>query len=150
MCISPFRNVPFVSTILRALNFAPSSVSTPLSIPFSSNTNCTTLPCHISKFGVFSSVSRHRLENFVRSDWARGLHIAGPLLRLSIRNWMAVASVMIPIMPPRASISRTICPLAMPPTAGLQLIWAILCMSIVMRSVRAPIVAAAWAASQPA
>ena len=26
--------------------------------------------------------------------------------------------------PPRASISRTICPLATPPMAGLQLIWA--------------------------
>ena len=30
----------------------------------------------------------------------------------------------LPISPPRASISRTICPLATPPMAGLQLIWA--------------------------
>ena len=36
---------------------------------------------------------------------------------------MAVASVSTPIAPPRASISRTICPLATPPMAGLQLIW---------------------------
>ena len=36
---------------------------------------------------------------------------------------MAVASVKTPIAPPSASISRTICPLATPPIAGLQLIW---------------------------
>ena len=41
---------------------------------------------------------------------------------LSIRNWIAVLSVTIPICPPSASISRTICPLAIPPMAGLQLI----------------------------
>ena len=59
-------------------------------------------------------------------------------------------SVTIPIWPPIASISRTICPLAMPPTAGLQLICAILFMSIVMSSVHEPKRAAALAASQPA
>ena len=36
---------------------------------------------------------------------------------------MPVASIARPIAPPRASISRTICPLATPPMAGLQLIW---------------------------
>ena len=37
-----------------------------------------------------------------------GLHTAGPLPRLSMRNCMAVASVTRPICPPSASISRTI------------------------------------------
>jgi hypothetical protein len=48
---------------------------------------------------------------------------------------MEVRSVISPMRPPRASISRTICPLAIPPTAGLQLICPILFMSGVMRSV---------------
>ena len=60
---------------------------------------------------------------------------------------MAVLSVTIPICPPNASISLTICPLAIPPTAGLQLICPILFMSIVMRHVLAPMFAAAAAAS---
>jgi hypothetical protein len=63
---------------------------------------------------------------------------------------MAVASVTRPICPPSASISLTICPLAMPPTAGLQLICAILFMSMVTRQVLAPMLAAAVAASHPA
>ena len=46
--------------------------------------------------------------------------MAGPLERLSILNWMADASETIPLYPPRASISLTICPFAMPPIAGLQ------------------------------
>ncbi len=50
--------------------------------------------------------------------------MAGPLLRLSMRNWMPVASMARAMAPPRASISRTICPLPTPPMAGLQLIWA--------------------------
>ena len=46
-------------------------------------------------------------------------HTAGPLPWLSIRNCIAVSSVTIPMCPPSASISRTICPLAIPPTAGV-------------------------------
>jgi hypothetical protein len=38
----------------------------------------------------------------------------------------------------------------MPPIAGLQLIWAIVCIFIVMSSTLEPILAAAAAASQPA
>ena len=75
--------------------------------------------------------------------------MAGPFERFRIRNWIAVSSVTNPICPPSASISRTICPLAIPPTAGLQLICPILFMSIVIRQVLEPKFAAA-AASQPA
>ena len=51
---------------------------------------------------------------------------------------MAVASVSTPIAPPRASISRTICPLATPPIAGLQLIWPTVSQLIVSRAVPQP------------
>ena len=67
-----------------------------------------------------------------------------------MRNCIAVRSVTMPILPPRASISRTICPFAMPPTAGLHDICAILFISIVTRHVCAPRRAAAAAASHPA
>ena len=102
-----------------------------------------TWSCQISRFSVESRISLHFHINFSLSHCARGLHIAGPLLLLSIRNCIAVASVTIPMLPPRASISRTICPLAMPPTAGLHDICAILFMSIVTRQVCAPMLAAA-------
>jgi hypothetical protein len=69
---------------------------------------------------------------------------------LSRRNWIAVASVRSPIAPPSASISRTICPLATPPMAGLQLIWPTVSQLIVNSAVRQPIRADARAASIPA
>ena len=48
-----------------------------------------------------------------------------------------------PMTPPSASISRTRCPLPMPPIAGSQLICPSVSMSCVSRSVRAPMRAAA-------
>jgi hypothetical protein len=54
------------------------------------------------------------------------------------------------IAPPSASISRTRCPLPMPPMAGLQLIAPSCSMLCVSSSVRAPMRAAASAASVPA
>ncbi len=56
---------------------------------------------------------------------ARGPRTLAPLEAFSMRNWTPVASVFSPISPPRASISRTIWPLANPPIAGLQDIWPI-------------------------
>jgi len=76
--------------------------------------------------------------------------MAGPLVRLSMRNCRPAASVTRAISPPRASISRTICPLATPPMAGLQLIWATVSQFMVSSAVRRPMRAAASAASQPA
>lgn len=76
--------------------------------------------------------------------------MAAPFERLSIRNWSVVRSVIRAVRPPSASISRTICPLATPPTAGLHDMLASLVMSIVRSSVREPMRAAAEAASQPA
>ena len=149
MCSSPLRKVPAVMMTLFALTSTPQTVRTPTASPFSTSSS-STWSCQMSRLGVVSRRSRHFQMNFPLSHWARGLHTAGPLERLSMRNWMAVASVTMPICPPNASISRTICPLAIPPMAGLQLIWAILFMSMVMSSVEAPMLAEAVAASHPA
>ena len=145
----PFKKVPLVSITAFACISTPSKVFTPVTSP-SFITNSTTVSCQISKFGVSVKIFTHSSIKRFLSLWLRGLHIAGPLLRLSIRNWIALLSVTIPICPPIASISLTIWPLAIPPTAGLQLIWPILFISIVMSNVLLPIRAAALAASQPA
>src|SRR5215831_15432608 len=63
---------------------------------------------------------------------------------------MPQASVARPISPTSASISRTRCPLATPPTAGLHDICAMVSTDDVSTRVRAPMRAAASAASQPA
>ncbi|MBA7529291.1 hypothetical protein ES705_21487 [subsurface metagenome] len=59
-------------------------------------------------------------------------------------------SVFLAISPPKASISLATCPLPGPPIEGLQGIRATLSILEVIRSVFAPILAAARAASQPA
>ena len=61
-----------------------------------------------------------------------------------------VLSEIIPDIPPSASTSRTICPFATPPIAGLQDIWAIVFMFMVINKTFEPIFAAACAASHPA
>ncbi len=63
---------------------------------------------------------------------------------------MPLASMHFPITPPRASISRTICPFATPPIAGLQLICATASAFMLSRHVFRPRRAAAIAASVPA
>ena len=148
-CISPLRKVPAVTTTARAWMVTPHKVRTPHTMPFSASTSQAS-SCQMSRLSVWSRWWRQVVMNFARSHWARGLHMAGPFERLSMRNWMAVASVTMPVMPPKASVSRTICPLAIPPMAGLQLICATLFMSIVTRHTFAPMRAAAWAASHPA
>ena len=66
------------------------------------------------------------------------------------RNWMPVASATSPMSPPSASTSRTICPLASPPMAGLQDICPIVSRRSVTRPTLAPRADAAHAASAPA
>src|SRR5580693_1021812 len=63
---------------------------------------------------------------------------------------MPTSSATTPITPPSASISRTRCPLAMPPIAGLQDICAIRSRFMVTMAVRNPMRAQARAASHPA
>ena len=84
------------------------------------------------------------------SHCARGDHTAGPRDVFSRRNWMPTASVTSPMMPPSASTSRTRCPLAMPPMAGLHDICAMRSTFSVKSAVFRPMRAAAIAASQPA
>ena len=121
ICISPLRKVPAVTMTLLALNSARQMVLTPTTSPFSTS-NSSAWSCQMSRFSVASSVVLHAQINFSRSHCARGLHTAGPFPIFNMRNCMAVLSVIRPIFPPKASISLTICPLAIPPTAGLQLI----------------------------
>src|SRR5258708_4837404 len=63
---------------------------------------------------------------------------------------MPVASIARPIKPPSASISRTRCPFAVPPIAGLQGICATVSVESVHNPTCAPRRAAAYAASHPA
>src|SRR5688572_24896074 len=67
-----------------------------------------------------------------------------------MRNWIPPRSMARAMIPSRASISRTRCPLANPPIAGLQDISPILAGSWVISRVRAPMRAAEAAASVPA
>ena len=75
---------------------------------------------------------------------------AAPLPVLSVRDWSVTRSAARPISPPRASISKTRCPFAVPPTDGLHGIFATPSIEIVKRTVSTPIRAAASAASMPA
>ena len=124
-------------------------VFTPTASPFSTRSS-SAWSCQIFKLSILSSVRLHSQMNFSLSHCALGDQTAGPFPLFNILNCMAVASVIRPICPPKASISRTICPFAIPPIAGLQLICPILFMSIVIRQVEALILADATAASQPA
>ena len=149
MWIIPFKKVPLVNIIALPITLYPSPVSTPVATLFSVITACT-WSCIKSTFGFASSVNLHCSENLILSDCALGLHIAAPLERFNILNCSIVLSVMIPDIPPSASISLIICPLATPPIAGLQLILAMVSMFMVISNTLLPIVAAACAASQPA
>ena len=147
--INPFKNVPLVTTIDLPNTSYPIPVLTEFALPFFSIMD-TTLSCMKSTFGFLSSSNLHSSENLMRSDCALGLYIAAPFERFSILNCSIVLSVTMPDIPPRASISLIIWPLATPPIAGLQLIFAMVSMFMVIRITLEPIVAAACAASQPA
>ena len=79
--------------------------------------------------------------------WAREERTAEPFLVLSMRNWMEVASVARPMMPPRASISFTSWPLASPPMAGLHDMSPMVSRLIVTSNVAQPMAAEARQAS---
>ena len=141
--------MPLVNTTVLDLISKPKLVRTP-TILRSSTINPTTISCQKSRLSIPSNVCLHFLEKSIRSDCALGLHIAGPLDWLSILNCIMVSSVTTAEYPPRASISLIICPLATPPIAGLQDIWAMVSMFMVTKSVLAPRLAAAAAPSHPA
>ena len=102
------------------------------------------------RFGWFSRRVRMACRYRTRSACARVARTAGPLLEFRMRNWMPASSVAAAIAPPSASISLTRWPLPIPPIDGLQDICPRVSMLWVSSSVRAPIRAAASAASVPA
>src|SRR5579863_8792692 len=117
--------------------------------------NCSTIrsatsACLIFRFGCDSKTSRIFRRYACLSHCARGDQTAGPREVFSSRNCIPTASVISPMIPPRASTSRTKCPLAMPPTAGLHDICAIRSTLRVYSAVLRPMRAAAIAASHPA
>ena len=149
MWIRPDRNVPVVSTTASASNSTPIWVTTPVTrLPVS--TRSSTACWNSVRLGWVSR--RRRMADLYssRSAWARVARTAGPLLALSVRNWMPASSVAIAIAPPKASTSLTRWPLPIPPMEGLHDIWPSVSMLCVSSSVRRPIRADASAASVPA
>jgi hypothetical protein len=138
------------STVRPSRNRTPRSVRGAPASPGSSSTRSTTSACLICKFACDSSTWRIFTRYWRLSHCARGDHTAGPREVFSNRNWIPTASATSPIMPPSASTSRTRCPLAMPPMAGLHDICAIRSKLKLNSAVRSPIRAAAIAASHPA
>ena len=147
--ILPLRNVPLVRITFLAVKDFPNWVFTP-DTDCPSISNSVTVSWRRWRLGVCSITYFQYKEKAVLSHWARGLHIAGPLDRFSIRYWIMVWSVTIPDIPPKASISLTICPFAIPPMAGLQDICATNARFIVTSNTRFPRWAATTAASHPA
>src|SRR5258708_1291941 len=159
--MSPLRKVPVVMMTACAPTLRPSRNLMPRAVlgaqpgaamphGSSSSINSATSACFTIRFVWLSSTSRIFTRYCCLSHCARGDHTAGPREVLSNRNCMPTASVTSPMMPPSASTSRTKCPLAMPPTAGLQDICAIRSVFSVNRAVFSPMRADAMAASQPA
>src|SRR5215813_8099373 len=147
--MSPRRNVPVVSTTAPQPNSRPSPSRSPATRPSrmmrSSASASITVRLSVARIAACIAAAYS-----LRSAWARGPRTAGPLRRLSTRNWMPPQSATRPMSPSRASISRTRCPLPRPPIAGLhdmaptvETLW-------VTSAVAAPMRAAAAAASQPA
>ncbi len=147
--MSPLKNVPVVKITAPAVSSSPHSVITPF-IQFFSTKRSPTAASLISRFSWWRRASCMASRYSFRSACARGPRTAAPLLAFNTRNWIPERSITRPMTPSRASISRTIWPLARPPIAGLQDISPIVSTLWVSKSVLAPTRAAADAASQPA
>ena len=101
---------------------APGGMSTPHAAPSASTRISSTVPAKTSMFATAAICRCTSARYAYLSHCARGPRTAGPLLAFSTLNWMPDASAARPMIPPSASISRTIWPFASPPIAGLQLI----------------------------
>src|ERR1019366_7360733 len=145
----PRRNVPVVTTAARHASVEPSSRIRPASRP-PRTLNPAAVPSATARFGAAARIRAISAAYRTLSDWQRRPRTAVPREPFSTLNWIAVRSATSPIAPPSASISRTTCPFARPPTAGLQLMRPIVARSRVRRSVFFPRRAEASAASQPA
>src|ERR1039457_55088 len=146
----PRRNVPVVTTAARHASVEPSSRIRPASRP-PRTLNPAAVPSATARFGAASRIRAISAAAYrTWADGQRSPRTAVPREPFSTLNWIAVRSATSPIAPPSASISRTTCPFARPPTAGLQLMRPIVARSRVRRSVFFPRRAEASAASQPA
>ena len=143
-----------VITTLEASSVSPAAVAMPRtalpSPPASSSTRSSTLPWKISRLGVAASSWRIASRYRSRSAWARGPRTAGPLREFKTLKWMPAWSMIRPMTPSKASISRTRWPLPMPPIEGLQDISPTVSTFWVTSTVLAPVRALAAAASHPA
>ena len=115
-----------------------------------SHSNSQTSACFMVRCSCSSSTFLMEREYSALSAWARREWTAGPFDTFNIFDWIKVLSIFFPISPPRASNSRTKCPLEDPPTLGLHGISAILSTLTVKITVSSPSLAQARAASHPA
>ena len=134
--LSPFGPWPFL-------------VRTPLTFPSSTSTE-TTSNCLKWRFSCVSKTFFILSWYFFLSACALRECTAGPFDVFNILDWINVWSIFTPISPPKASISLTRCPLAVPPILGLHGIIATESNVNVQTKVLHPILAAANPASQPA
>src|SRR5689334_20987445 len=145
------RNVPAQTTRDLHLICLPDNVVMPVTLFGSPATSKPVMESSMMlKFACSRTLFNASSEYQTLSFWQRGDQTAGPLDLFRTLNWIPVASAILPISPPRASISRTRCPLAVPPMAGLQDILPMAAADMVRRSVRHPILAEARDASTPA
>lgn len=149
VCITAERNVPLQITAAWHRIRPPDEHLTATRRPSSTSSPSTWSTSTVRPDWV-SIRLRASDEYQSRSFWQRGDQTAGPLDLFSILKWIPVVSAIRPISPPRASTSRTRCPFAVPPIAGLQDIRPIAAGSMVIRPVAHPILADARAASIPA
>ena len=151
MWITPSKNVPVVTTTDFALIFSCPSTSTPsTSFVFSFRKMFVASPSITVRFSVFCVLFTMYFLYSSLSACALGERTAGPFLVFNILYWRPVWSIAFPISPPKASISLTTIPLAIPPMAGLHGIRPTFSLSRVIRAVFAPSFALARAASIPA
>jgi len=111
--------VPVAKITARASKTAPKRVST-FQRPSSPRVMATTSACFSKRFGWRSNFRFIILLYSRRSICILREWTAGPFPRLSIRLCKKHSSVVRPISPPSASISRTRCPFAVPPIDGLH------------------------------
>ncbi len=145
----PRKKVPVVMTTQGAKYSNPVFSAMPL-ISSCSMIKDSTMVCLRSRFSAVSRTCFMFREYMFLSFWVRVDWTAGPLRVFRVLYWIAEESDTFAIQPPRASISLTSCPLAVPPMEGLQGMAAILSMSMVSKRVLQPMRAAARAASHPA
>ena len=149
VCNNPRRKVPVVKTTARACSSPGPSTTTPAARS-PAETRAETSPSITVSPGQDSTACLILCRYLRRSACAREERTAAPLEEFSVRNWMPVSSIALPISPNSASTSLTSCPLPKPPMAGLHDISPIVSALSVISAVFAPRRAATSAASIPA